>query len=365
MDEDNYAVMSSLDLSAAFDLVNLDLLFVRLKTMGLPNDVISLLEVWLRERFYFVQANGENSVMYSTDIGTVQGSVLGPILYAMFIRPLYDVAKLTTFADYNYIISSSKEKTIALKNLGNELEKIVKWLKDSGLKVNESKTELCVFHRNKNTEGHLLIDNTVIISRDEINVLGLTFDSKLSWSPHISRAIKGANYSLQAIRLIKKYFITSEIVQLLTSHFYSKLYYGSEIWHLPTLNHNCKKLLISASANALKLCNATYDPTISYIDLHRLHKRALPNKFCLYRHGLLLYKVMNHEEPRNEWIDLNFQIINTPRQALFEVHSNSVYKVGNNVLINHLSCLNRKISLDLLDLPFESYKIKCKNQFLV
>ena len=74
-----------------------------------------------------------------------------------------------------------------------------------------------------------------------------------------------------------------------------------------------------------------------------------------------LYKLMNHEEPRNEWIDLNFQLINTPRQALFEVYNNSIYKVGNNILINRLSCLNRKISLDL---PFESYKIKCKSQFL-
>ncbi len=47
MDEDNFVVMSSLDLSAAFDLVNLDLLLKRLKKMGFPNDVISLLEVWL------------------------------------------------------------------------------------------------------------------------------------------------------------------------------------------------------------------------------------------------------------------------------------------------------------------------------
>ncbi len=77
--------------------------------------------------------------------------------------------------------------------------------------------------------------------------------------------------------MIRKYFKTFEIIQLLTSNFYSKLYYGSEIWHLPTLNLHCKKLLLSASANALKLCNAIYDPNISYVDLHNLHKQALPN----------------------------------------------------------------------------------------
>ena len=107
----------------------------------------------------------------------------------------------------------------------------------------------------------------------------ITFDSKLNWGSQVSRAIKGANNSLQAIRMIRKYFKTFEIIQLLTSNFYSKLYYGSEIWHLPTLNSNCKKLLLSASANALKLCNAIHDPNISYVDLHKLHKQALPKKF--------------------------------------------------------------------------------------
>ena len=116
----------------------------------------------------------------------------------------------------------------------------------------------------------------------KVNVLGLTFDSKLNCGPQVSCAIKGANNSLPAIRMIRKYFKTSEIIQLLTSNFYSKLYYGSEIWHLPTLNSNCKKILLSASANALKLCNAFYNPNISYVDLQKLHKRALPNNFCTY-----------------------------------------------------------------------------------
>jgi hypothetical protein len=365
MDGDNFVVMSSLDLSAAFDLVNLDLLLKRLKEMGLPKDLISLLEVWLRNRFFYVEANGHNSMVLNSDIGTVQGSILGPILYALFIRPLYDLEKLTTFADDNYVIGYHKEKNLALRELGEKLVRIVKWLKDSGLKVNEKKTELCVFHRNKNTDGNLKIDNTTILAKSEMNVLGLTFDSRLNWGPQVSRAIKGANNSLQAIKMIRKYFKTFEIIQLLTSNFYSKLYYGSEIWHLPTLNSNCKKLLLSASANALKLCNATHDPNISYVDLHKLHKRALPSKFCTYRHCLLLFKVFNNVILKKDWLDLNFQMINTSRQTLFEVQNCSVYKVGNNILSNRLSCLNRKLQLDFLNLPFETYKIKCKNLFLL
>ena len=241
MDEDGYAAMSSLDLSAAFDIVNLDLLMKRLKKMGIPNDIIQLLELWLRRRSFYVEANSINSTIHESNIGTIQGSILGPILYALFIRPLYSITKLTTFADDNYVVSCNKDKNQALHELGEVLKKIIKWLKDSGLKVNESKTELCIFHRSMNTDGNLLIDNVLIESKNEINVLGITFDSKLQWSPQVSRAIKGANNSLQAIKLIRKYFKTTEIIQLLTLNFNSKFYYGSEIWHLPTLNQNCKK----------------------------------------------------------------------------------------------------------------------------
>jgi hypothetical protein len=131
-----------------------------------------------------------------------------------------------------------------MEELGRELEKIIKWLKGSGLKVNESKTELCIFHRSDNTDGSLLVDDVLIKSKNEINVLGITFDSKLQWGLQVSRAIVGANTSLQAIKLIRKYFTTPEIVQLLTSNFYSRFYYGSEIWHIPTLNRNCKKMLL-------------------------------------------------------------------------------------------------------------------------
>jgi hypothetical protein len=109
LDKDDYAVMSSLDLSTAFDLVNLDLLLERLKIMGIPKDLTQLLEIWLRKRFFYVEANGMNSTIFNNNIGRIQGSILGPILYALFIRPLYDFEKLTTFADDNYVVERNKD----------------------------------------------------------------------------------------------------------------------------------------------------------------------------------------------------------------------------------------------------------------
>ncbi len=123
-------------------------------------------------------------------------------------------------------------------------------------------------------------------------------------------------------------------------------------------------MLLSALANALKLCYLFYDPSVSYIDLHKLHKRALPSKFCIYRHCLLMHKVFNDLIPKRDWLDLNFQIVNTSRQTSFEIQNHSVYKVGNNILSNRLTCINKKVPLNILNLDIGPFKVICKNMLL-
>ena len=80
-----------------------------------------------------------------------------------------------------------------------------------------------------------------------MNVLGVLFNFKLTWANHILKQINRANKALHAIKLIRKY---KEILTLLTSNFYSILYYNSKVWHLPSLKIQIKQLLLSVSANA-------------------------------------------------------------------------------------------------------------------
>ena len=96
--------MSSIDLSAAFDVVNVKLLLKRLQIIGLPSDVIGLIKVWLSNRLFYVDINGECSYIKTSDSGTIQGSRLGPILYAIYVSPLFDLEKMTNYADDNLII---------------------------------------------------------------------------------------------------------------------------------------------------------------------------------------------------------------------------------------------------------------------
>ena len=71
---------------------------------------------------------------------------------------------------------------------------------------------------------------------------------------HVAHCISKSSKALTAIRLIRRFFNTKELLQLVTSNFYSIFYYNSEIWHLNSLKHNLKNKLLSASAKALKIC---------------------------------------------------------------------------------------------------------------
>ena len=149
------------------------------------------------------------------------------------------------------------------------LEIIVKWLKDSGLVVNEKKTELCLFHRNDSQLVSVSIYDQTVRSKKTMNVLGVVFDCKLTWSEHIAHAIKKSNKSLCALRMLKKYLTPLEMKTIMTSNYYSSLYYNSEIWLSNSIKHELKQSLLSASANAIRSCVPFQNRYISFEAIHK------------------------------------------------------------------------------------------------
>jgi hypothetical protein len=297
-------------------------------------------------------------------VGTVQGSILGPILYAIFVAPLFDLAKMTKFADDNYVIKFHKFLAQLLIDMKETLEMITKWLKDSGLKVNDQKTELCLFSKLDTLPITLSINGYDIISKTQINVLGVIFDSKLQWQPQVENSIKKANKAKYAISMIRRFFNKNELNNLLTSNYYSFLYYNSDIWLIPSLKPQLLQQLLSASASALKMISYTYDHSISFDQIHSLLNRATPKMFMAYKHALLLYRIFNDPFQSLNWVSLNFQLLFNSRDQSIRVVDTSKLKIGKNLVVNRIKLINGKIMYAWLNLTYESYKIKCKAVFL-
>ena len=359
-DSNNYVLMASLDLSAAFDLVNVNLLLKRLRILGLPTDLVKLIKVWLTERKFYVEINGLTSRLYDSDDGTVQGSVLGPILYAIFVSPLFDLTQLTNFADDNFVIEFNSQINVLIENMEKTLEMITKWLKDSGLKVNENKTELCLFHRNDTQKISINIQGQLIYSKKSMNVLGVIFDTKLNWSDQVANAIIKSNKALCAIRLIKRYLLPTEVRTLLISNYYSILYYNSEIWLSPNLCHESKQQLMSASANALRSCIPLPNPFVSFEAIHRHFKFSTPSQIGLFKISIQLHKIFNSHEQTADWLLFTNQIISSGRQQQFDILRLNNYKIGLNILANKLYYLKSQINLDLLNLSLPAFKKEMK-----
>ena len=195
----------------------------------------------------------------------------GPLCYLCL--PLFDLAQLTNFADDNFCIESNPNLELLITDIELKLEMITKWLRDSGFVVNEAKTELCLFHKNDKPCIEIRVGTQIVKSKKFINVLGVTFDSKLIWSTQVLNCISKAKKSLYALRLLKRYFSPQHMRTLLDSYFYSALYYNAKVWLTPGLSANSKQLLLSASANALRSCVLCNSNEISFSNVHKINKK--------------------------------------------------------------------------------------------
>ena len=106
------------------------------------------------------------------------------------------------------------------------------------------------------------------------------------------------------------------------------------------------------------------DPRLSFNKIHEINKRATPHNLMIYKHSLLLHKLYNQGQPSTEWVNLHFQHQFSMRQGMFTVAKTNLLKIGNNIMVNRLSCLNQLIPLDWLNFSYTEYKLKMKNKFL-
>ena len=108
---------------------------------------------------------------------------------------------MSAFADDNFVIKTNKDTGLLKISIETSLTNILAWMKASGLKVNETKTEICLFSRSDVASLNIVIKGVNVTISREINVLGVVFDAKLQWGPQVKRALYLSDMMQPSIRV--------------------------------------------------------------------------------------------------------------------------------------------------------------------
>ena len=146
-----------------------------------------------------------------------------------------------------------------------------------------------------------------------------------------------------------------EMVNIITSIYYSKLYYGAQVWLLPDLNYRHLKRLYSESGRALKLI----DNSLSYRQLHKQYCRATPHIYSLYLTSVLLHSYLNDMYDEQKF-SINKTVTNEARNRFLTFVRNNNFKCGLNCFRNRLCPLSNVIPKTWLHLSNNGFKLKAK-----
>ncbi len=253
MDNKMFVGAVLMDLSKAFDCVPHDLLIAKLHAYKFDMKTLILFYSYLKNRQQCVKINNVFSSFMVLVSGVPQGSILGPILFNIFINDLVYFIKsdLANFADNNTISDAAANIPDLIKCLEDESNNAIEWFKSNLMIVNPDKFQAIILNRNSSDQGTytLKFDNNEIMTSPEVTLLGVEIDDKLNLKKHIHQLVKRAGGQLNFLIRNKKF-----------------------------LNHNAKKIVIESFI----LANFNYCPLVwhfcsseSMRKLERIQERAL------------------------------------------------------------------------------------------
>lgn len=192
IDRKEYAIGIFLDVAKAFDSVNHDILLLKLENLGIRGVTLAWFRSYLTGRYQQVKCNNHLSSLNLVKHGVPQGSILGPLLFLLFVNDLPNASSALhfyLFADDTNIFASNKSYEKLVQQLNLELVHVNDWFAANKLSLNIKKTNYILFssHRKKLplTEIPLLINNTPVPRVTSIKFLGVLIDSHLTWNDHI------------------------------------------------------------------------------------------------------------------------------------------------------------------------------------
>ena len=289
IDKGNVTLGLFIDLSKAFDTVNHDILVAKLEFYGVRGVALEWFESYLSCRSQFVQYNGYSSSSKYIKRGVPQGSILGPLLFLLYINDLCDVSKaldFILFADDTNIFYSHKDQNYLMEIVTTELKKLSSWFQASKLSINIKKSNFILF---KTKQNRRKLDLHFLINL----FLGVILDEHLSWKPQIQNVARKISKSIGIICKSSFFLNKNSLCTLYYSLVYPYLHYCASVWG-STYQSNLKRLITLQKRVIRIISKSTFDAhtnpifkNLNILKFENLIKLQIGKIMYLYKNGLL------------------------------------------------------------------------------
>ena len=300
------------DISKAFDRVWHSGLLAKLNSCGIRGKLLAWFNSYLSDRSQTVVINGFHSVSKPVLAGVPQGSVLGPLLFLVYINDLTTgiTSNIRLFADDTSLFIVIEDARIASDVINNDLRIISQWANDWQVKFSPEKTEAMLFTRKQvpSTKFDLKLNEIIISEVEQHKHLGVLFQSNCSWHSHVKQIATKVGPLINCLRSLK-YRLTRRSLELLYKSYILPIFdYCDHVWANCTQEQerNLEKLNLDAIRTICGSVRGTsHEKLYQETGLCPLAERRKQHKLCIF------YKMVHGLTPNY----LSVQIPNTVYQA--------------------------------------------------
>ena len=236
LENGEYVLGLFLDFSKAFDTVNHSILYQKLEFYGIRGSSLDLFKSYLSQRVQFIEYVDSKSDEQEIVCGVPQGSILGPLLFLLYINDLAHVSSklfALLFADDSNLFISGTNLNDMINTMNEEMVKIVEWLHVNKLSLNLKKTHFIIFRKARKkveVSQNIIIDNVIISRTNKTKFLGVIIDELLSFQQHIMYIKAKVAFGLVILYKTKKYLHQKTLTQLYNAFIYPHLTYCIPVW---------------------------------------------------------------------------------------------------------------------------------------